>query len=347
LSKKLRVGVIGAGGIARKHVSVLKERDDTEVVSICDVRPDAAAEKAEQFDIPEVYTSYKDLLKKSDIDGVCVCTPNFFHAEPTIAALKAGRHAIVEKPMAMNVKEAKAMVDAAKKSKKVLVAGFQLRYGANAQMIKRAVDDGKLGKILYVRCQAMRRRGVPNWGVFGRKELQGGGPMIDLGVHILECAHYIMGKPEPVAASGSCYTYMGHKQSDTLSRWMNWDHKTYNVEDLAVGMVRFKNGATLVIESSFIAHIKENVFNLQVLGEKGGANYDPPELYTDFAGTMFDLQPNFLGDADMWKVKMGDWVECIKTGRKPMAPGEDGLVVQKMLDGIYTSAEKGTEVAIK
>jgi predicted dehydrogenase len=347
LSKKLKVGVIGAGGIANKHLSVLTERDDTEIVSICDVRPEAAAEKAEKFDIPEVYSSYKDLLKKSDVDGVSVCTPNFFHAEPTIAALKAGKHAIVEKPMAMNVREARAMVNAANKTGKVLVVGFQLRYGPSAQMIKRAIDDGKLGNILYVRCQAMRRRGIPNWGVFGRKELQGGGPMIDLGVHILECAHYVMGKPEPVAASGSCYTYAGDKKSDVLMKWPNWDHETYNVEDLAVGLVRFDNGATLVIESSFVAHIKQNVFNFQVMGEHGGANYEPPELYTDVAGTMFNLEPAFLGENKAWAMKMGDWIDCIRTGRRPMAPGEDGLAVQKMLDGIYTSAEKGKEVRIR
>jgi len=347
VAKTLKVGVVGAGGIAGAHIKQLQTIEDVEVHAICDIREGVAQERAEEFGIPKVFKSYKDLLKLKELDAVSVCTPNFFHAEPTIAALKAGKHVIVEKPMAMNVREAKAMVDAAKKTRKVLVVGFQLRYSPNAQMLKRAVDDGQLGKVLYVRCQALRRRGIPNWGVFGQKELQGGGPMIDIGVHILECAHYVMGKPEPVAACGQCYTYMGNKKSDVLSQWPGWDYKSYNVEDLAVGMVRFKNGATLVIESSFVAHIEKNKFNFHVMGEKGGGSYDPPRLYTDLAGTMFNLEPAFLGKQDAWKVKMGDWVGAIREGRKPMAPGEDGLAVQKMLEGIYKSAERGKEVAIR
>ena len=239
------------------------------------------------------------------------------------------------------------MCDAAKRARKVLVIGFQLRYSPNAQMLKRAVDDGKLGKVLYTRCQAMRRRGIPNWGVFGRKDLQGGGGMIDIGVHILECAHYVMGKPEPVSAMGFCYTYLGNKKSDVLSVWPNWDYKTYDVEDLAIGMIRFKNGSSLVIESSFVAHIEKNVFDFQIMGEKGGGTYDPPRIYTDMAGTMFNLEPAFLDKNKAWELKMQDWVDCIRKGKKPMAPGEDGLAVQKMLEGIYKSAEQGKEVAIR
>lgn len=346
-TRKLKVGVIGAGGIAGAHIKRLQTIEDVEVHAVCDIREGAAKQKADEFNIPQVFKDYKDLLKLKAVKAVSVCTPNFFHAEPTIAALKAGKHVIVEKPMAMNVREAKAMVDAAKKARKVLVVGFQLRYNPNAQMLKRAVDDGKLGKVLYARCQAMRRRGIPNWGVFGRKELQGGGGMIDLGVHILECAHYVMGKPEPITASGQCYTYLGNKKSDVLSVWPGWDYRTYNVEDLAVGMIRFQNGATLVIESSFVAHIEKNVFNFQVMGEKGGGTYDPPRLFTDMAGTMFNLEPAFLGKQEAWDVKMRDWVDAIRTGKKPLAPGEDGLVVQKMLNGIYRSAELGKEVRIR
>ncbi|MFW6158478.1 MAG: Gfo/Idh/MocA family protein [Planctomycetota bacterium] len=342
----LKVGVIGAGGIAGAHIKRLKAMDDVAVSAVCDIREGAARAKAEEFDIPEVFTDYVDLLEQSEVEAVSVCTPNFCHAEPTIAALEAGRHVIVEKPMAMNVPEAQAMVDVADKAGKVLTVGFQLRYSPRAQMLKRAADDGRFGTVLYTRCQAMRRRGIPNWGVFGQKELQGGGPMIDIGVHILECAHYVMGKPAPVAASGQCYTYIGNKESEVLSVWPDWDHESYNVEDLAVGLIRFDNGATLVIESSFAAHIEKNVFTFQVMGEKGGGVYDPPTLYTDLAGTMFNLEPAFLGKDDPWELKMSDWVESIRTGKKPIASGEDGLAVQKMLNGIYASAERGEEIAI-
>ncbi len=351
MSKTLKIGMIGAGGIAGTHIIYLKKIEGVEVNALCDISEKAAKATAEKYQIPNVFSNYKDLLKLKDLDAVSVCTPNYFHAEPTIAALKAGKHVIVEKPMAMNAKEAQAMVQAADEAKKVLVIGFQIRYSPKAQIIKRAIDDGKIGKVLYARCQALRRRGIPNWGVFGQKKLHGGGPMIDIGIHIMEVTHYLMGKPQPIAASGACYTYLGDKKSDVLSALPNWDYKTYTVEDLAVGMVRFKNGATLVVESSFAAHIEKDVFNFTIMGEKGGARLDPLTVFTDTSGTMFNMTPAYIdggNDSDItWNAKMGDWIDCIRTGKKPTAPGEDGLATQKMLDAIYRSAELGKEVTIK
>jgi len=345
-SDTLNIGMIGAGGIAGLHVDCLKKIAGVNVLAACDVAEKSVKNTAEKYDIPHTFTDYKELLKMKELDAVSVCTPNFFHAEPTIAALEAGKHVMVEKPMAMNAKEAQAMVDAAKKAKRLLVIGFQHRYSPSAQTLKRMVNDDRLGKILYVRCQALRRRGIPNWGVFGRKELQGGGPMIDIGVHILETAHYVMGQPRPVAASGQCYTYLGDKKSDVVSQWPNWDFKTYSVEDLAVGMVRFDNGATLVIESSFAAHIEKDLFTFTIMGEKGGACFDPLKVFTDLSGTMVNVEPSYVGSDNMWNLKMRDWVESIRTGKKPTSPGEDGLVVQKMLDGVYKSSEAGKEVRI-
>ena len=347
MSKKVRVGIIGAGSIAGMHITCLKKIPGVEIVAACDIDEKNAESTAELHDIPNVFTDYKKLLRLKEVDAVSVCTPNFFHAEPAIAASRAGKHVMVEKPMAMNAREAQAMVDAAKKARKLLVVGFQYRYAPGTQMLKRAIDDGKFGKVLYARCQAMRRRGIPNWGVFGRKDLQGGGPLIDLGVHIMEAAHYLMGKPQPVAASGNCYTYIGNKKSNVVSSWPNWDHKTYTVEDLAIGMIRFANGATMVVESSFCAHIEKDVFDIDLMGEKGGANWGKPKMFTDQSGTMVDIEPAFLGADSQWDRKMGDWIECIRTGRKPMSPGEDGVAIQKMLDGIYKSAEAGKEVTIK
>ena len=345
--KKVRVGMVGTGGIADMHIACLKKIPGVEIVAACDIKESVAEAAAEKHDIPHVFTDYKKLLKLKEIDAVSVCTPNFFHAEPAIAASRAGKHVIVEKPMAMNAREAQAMVDAAKKARRVLVIGFQFRYAPNTQMLKRAIDDGKFGKVLYVRCQAMRRRGIPNWGVFGRKDLQGGGPLIDIGVHILEVSHYLIGKPQPVAASGNCYTYIGNKKSDVTVPWPNWDHKTYTVEDLAIGMIRFANGATMVVESSFCAHIERGVFDITLMGEKGGGTWEQPKIFTDQSGTMVNLEPSFLESDTQWDQKMTDWIECIRTGRKPVCPGEDGVAVQKMLDGIYKSAEVGKEVAIR
>ena len=177
--KKVRVGFIGSGGIARHHMGLLAKFDDVEIVAASDVSEPALKMVEEQFGIKKTFTDYKEMLKDVKLDAIDVCTPNYLHAQPSIDALNKGLTVIVEKPMAMNAKEAQAMVDAAKKNDQLLVIGFQYRYSSEAQAIKRYIDAGEFGKVLYARCKALRRRGIPNWGVFTRKDLQGGGPWID------------------------------------------------------------------------------------------------------------------------------------------------------------------------
>jgi predicted dehydrogenase len=348
-TKKLRIAFIGAGGIAGAHMSYLSKFDDVELVALADVNEAGMAKHAKTYNVPQTFTDYKEMLAKVQPEAVSVCTPNGLHAPNTIAALNAGANVLVEKPLAMNAKEGQAMLDAAKKNKKKLVIGFQYRYGSNSTYLKKAVDAGSFGKIMYGRCQALRRRGIPNWGVFGRKELQGGGPMIDIGVHILECTHFVMGSPKPVAAFGNTWTYMGNKKSDVASSWPNWDHKTYTVEDLAVGQIRFENGAILTIESSFVAHIEKDVFNFSIMGEKAGGTWDPPTMYKDDGGYMVNQSPAFTapsGFGDHFQAKMRNFVDHVLYNKPTLAPAEHGLMVQKMLDGIYASAAKGKEVDI-
>jgi predicted dehydrogenase len=348
VSKPFKIGFIGAGGIARHQMGLIKKIEGAEVVAAADIHEPTLARAREMYQIPSLYTDYHEMLREeNDIEAVSVCTPNGLHAENTIAALEAGKHVMVEKPMAMNAREAQKMIDAAKRSGKELVIGFQYRFGASSELLRQQVVAGELGNILYVRCQAMRRRGIPNWGVFGRRDLQGGGPMIDIGVHIIECAHYIMGSPRPVAATGNTWTYHGNKPSDVRSQWPNWDYTTYDVEDLAVGMIRFENGAMLTIEASFVAHIEKDVFNMQILGEKGGAVWDPPQIYKDHAGYMMNSNPGFLPQIDHFLMKMKHFVEVCQGKRANEAPGEHGLMVQKILDGVYASAAAGHEVNIE
>ena len=349
-SKKLRYAFIGAGGIAGAHMRYLKEMDDVELVAMADISKKSMEGKAEQFGIDGVYTDYKKMLAEVKPDAVSVCTPNGAHAEGSIAASNAGAHVMVEKPMAMSAAEAQKMIAAAKKKRRKLVIGFQYRFDPKTKFIKDAVDAGRMGKVVYGRIQALRRRGIPNWGVFGRKDLQGGGPLIDIGVHALEMTHYAMGSPKPVSAVGSTFTYLGDKKSDVVSQWPNWDYKSYTVEDLAVGQIRFDNGAVLSIEASFAAHIEKNVWNFTIMGEKAGASWDPPQLYTDDGGYMMNAEPNWLPSgpaADVFSAKMRNFVEHCLYGADTLAPAEHGLMVQKMLDGIYASAEKGAEVKIK
>jgi len=242
------------------------------------------------------------------------------------------------------------MIDAARKNRRKLAVGFQYRFHPNTEALLRARDDKRFGNIQFVKCQALRRRGIPNWGVFGQKRLQGGGPMIDIGVHVIEMAHYVMGSPKPVAAAANIWTYLGNKKSDVVCMWPNWDYKTYTVEDLAIGQIRFEDGSIMQIEASFAAHVKEDVWNFTLVGDKGGCQWDPPMVFTDRAGTMVNESPAYVGArsdfAYLFERKLADWVEACLRGTPLRAPGEAGLAIQKILDGVYRSAAAGKEVAI-
>jgi len=349
--KKFRVAFIGCGGISHVHAEALKEMPDVEIVAGVDILPERLKAFQDRWGVTKLYKDWKKMLKEVKPDGVSVCTPNGVHAAPAIDAANAGCHVISEKPMAMNPAECEKMIAAAKKNRRKLAIGFQYRYHPNTQFLKRARDNGEFGDIMFVKCQALRRRGIPNWGVFGQKKLQGGGPMIDIGVHVIEMAHYFMGSPKPVAASGNTWTYMGNKPSKVVSSWPNWDYKTYTVEDLAIGQIRFDNGALLQIEASFVAHIEKDVWNFNFMGTKGGGQWDPPMLFADHHDTMINSSPSYVGDqtsfAALFKIKLRNWVNACTKNTPLEAPGEAGLAVQKMLDGVYRSAAAGKEVVIK
>lgn len=350
--KKFRIAFVGCGGIAQTHAAAMKNMPDVEIVAGCDIEQYRLDNFGAKWGVTKLYQDWKKMLKEVQPDGVSVCTPNGLHAAPTIDALNSGAHVIVEKPMAMTPAECQRMIDAAKKNKKKLTIGFQYRYHPNTQFLKRAADEGQFGDIMFARVQALRRRGIPNWGVFGQKKLQGGGPMIDIGVHGIEMCHYVMGSPKPVAATGNTWTYFGNKPSNVVSQWPNWDYKTYTVEDLAIGHIRFENGAILHIEASFVAHIAQDVWNFELMGTKGGARWDPPGIFRDVAGTMVNCTPGFLPQegsfGGLFFTKIRNWVDAATKGTEQAAPGEAGLMVQKMLDGVYRSAEAGgKEVSIK
>lgn len=347
-SKPFRVGFIGAGGIAHTHAKNLKLVEGVTLVAAADVSEAGLEKFKKEQGVERTYKTYAEMLEKEkgNLDAVCVCTPNGFHAENSMAALKAGLHVLVEKPMAMTSKECREMNAAAQKAGKVLSVGFQWRFSPKTALIKKQADDGVFGNILYVRVQAMRRRGIPNWGVFGRKDLQGGGPMIDIGVHVSEMAHYVMGSPKPVTATGQTWTYLGNKPGEALNQWPNWDHKTYTVEDLAVGMVRFENGAMMTIESSFCAHIEKDLWTFQIMGEKGGCTFDPLQVFKDEHGYMWNETPGYVPNTDHFAIKMKHFVEVCRDGVPNQSSGEAGLMVQQILDGIYLSSEKHREVRI-
>ena len=353
---KLRVAIIGCGGISNTHMAAYKAIPEVELVGFCDINPDRLKEYQEKYGVkPEqCFEKWDDLFKVIKPDAVDICTPNGVHCPAALAAAKAGCHIMVEKPMAMSPAECEQMIAAAKAANVKLAVGFQHRYNSKTDYLVQARDEGQFGNLMFVKCQALRRRGIPNWGVFGQKELQGGGPMIDIGVHVVEMAHYFMGSPKPVAATGNCWTYIGDKPSEVMSMWPNWDYKTYTVEDLAIGHIRFDNGMIMQIESSFAAHIDKDEWRFIAMGDKGGCCWDPLQIFTDKSGAMVHITPDYVAPdwnknwTYLFERKLQNWVDGILKGTPLRASGEEGLAVQKILDGIYRSAAAGgKDVPIK
>lgn len=356
--KKLRVAIVGCGGIFHAHMEAYKAIPEVELVGFCDIDPNKLIEAQTKWGAKKenCFLKWSDMFAKIKPDAVDICTPNGVHMAPAIDAANAGCHVMVEKPMAMNAAECEKMIAAAKKNNVRLAVGFQHRYNSKTDYLMNAKQNGKFGNVMYVKCQALRRRGIPNWGVFGQKALQGGGPMIDIGVHVIEMAHFFMGSPKPVAVTGNCWTYMGNKPSEigTNCSWPNWDYKTYTVEDLAVGHVRFDNGMVMQIESSFAAHIDKDEWRFTAFGDKGGCCWDPLEIYTDMDGAMVHVKPDCIVPnwnsswIYLFSRKLQNWVDGCLKGTPLRASGEAGLAVQKILDGVYASAENGgKEILLK
>lgn len=346
MSSNLRLGFIGCGGIAQRQLASVQKLPGVEVVAVSDLREESIEAFRQKTPEAKAFLDWRALVHYKDLDAVSVCTPNHLHREQSILALQYGKHVLVEKPMAMNVGEAIEMEEASKKAKRVLQIGFQERFSPAARLLKKQAENGFFGDILHVRVLALRRRGIPNWGVYGQMKAQGGGPLIDFGIHWLEMAHYLMGNPEPVTASGTTFRYFGTLKSSTISRWPNWDNETYDVEDMAVGFLRFANGATLSIETSFVAQIEKDISQVQIMGSKGGAITEPLLLFSDFNDYMMTMSPQYMLQEPGFDAKMRHFIECARDGIKCEAPAKDGVAVQKMIEGLYKSANEKKEVAL-
>ncbi len=344
--EKLKVGFIGSGAIAQgQHMPAFAKLDNVEIAAVCDANEDSAKEAAKKFNVPHVFTDYKSMLKLNGLDVIDICTPNYLHKQPAIDALESGRHVIVEKPIAMNAVEGAEMVEAAKKAGKKLCVIQNMRFVASSQCLKRFVDAGDMGEMYFAKVTAIRRRGIPGWGVFTQKDKQGGGPLIDIGVHMLDLCLWLMGHPKPISASGQCYTKFGTREG-LVGLFGQWDPKIFTVEDFAVGFVRFENGATLVLESSFAANIERDVMSVQILGTEGGFESNPLRIYREERKTLVDLTPVFLPNVNGHEAEIRQFVDAIVNDTEVPVPGEQALMTTKILDAIYQSSEVGREVEI-
>lgn len=359
IMNKVRVGVIGCGGIAfGKHLPALAKLAQVDIVALCDIEEDKAAKAAAEYGAEgaKVYTDYRKLLEDKTIDVVHVCTPNDSHAEISIAAMEAGKHVMCEKPMAKTSEEARQMVEAAKRTGKKLTIGYQNRFRADSMYLKQFCEDGGLGEIYYAKAHAIRRRAVPTWGVFLDEEKQGGGPLIDIGTHALDLTLWMMNNYKPKTVLGTVYHKLGHREN-AANAFGPWDPKKFTVEDSAFGFITMEDGSSIMLESSWALntlHVGEAMTTLhgteagadmweglRINGESYGRLY-VNKIETDLGGVaFFEGQRESEGDRE---TRM--WIESVMNDTEPLVLPEQAFVVTQILEAIYESAKTGKAITL-
>lgn len=351
--EKLRLGIIGCGGIANnKHLPSIKLTEMADVVAFCDIIEEKAVKTAEKFGCEgaKVFTDYHDLLKL-DLDAVYVCTPNRSHSFITVDALRSGKHVMCEKPMAINYAEAKKMLDAARETGKLLTIGYQNRYRPDSKYLKAACEDGELGEIYHAKANAIRRRAVPTWGVFLNEFEQGGGPLIDIGTHALDLTLWMMNNYKPKYAVGTTYHKLNN-DTQTANAWGDWNPKDFTVEDSAFGFIVMENGACIQLGASWALNtldVEEATTTL--CGTKGGADmHDGLRLNGVRHGRQYTTQPVLSKGSVAFYDGTGDspqlteqqvFLKAVRGEGKLTVLPEQAIVVTQILEAIYESAKSG------
>lgn len=344
-SERVRVGIVGVG-IGSHHAAGYSKLPNVEIAAFCDIDSERAQRAADRFGVKRIFTDYEAMLSEEKLDAVSVCTPNALHAPVAIAALKAGCHVLCEKPLSVNAEEGAKIVEAARKAKGKFMIGMNNRFRGDTQVLRKYIDAGELGDIYYARCGWVRRNGIPGMGSwFTRKDMSGGGPLVDIGVHALDVTLYLMGNPKPVSAFGATFAKFGPFGKGTGQWGVPERGGAFTVEDLACGQVRFSNGAALVLEASWAQHCAGEKLYSEVYGDKGGATLEPLRIYTEAHGRPVDITPSFPSVGGH-EAEIAHFVECIVNNRQPLATAEQALDVMKILDGIYRSAETGESVPL-
>lgn len=356
--EKLRIGVIGLGWPGQRHLEGYTKRDDVEVVALSDVNTAAAENAKEQFGVSsaEVWGNYEEMLAKASVDAVSVCTPNFLHAPIAVAALGAGKHVLLEKPLAHTLDEGERIARAVADSGKTLMMAFNNRHRLDSRLLKARIEQGELGEIYYAKSGWLRRDWNPSVrGWFTKKELSGGGPLIDLGVHMLDLALWFMGNPRPVSVSGSVYRELAGNLGPEMGE--------VDIEDLAAAFVKLEGGRTVVVDASWVSFIEHpDYVYTQLFGTKGGAKIErAPQreelsIYGREDGIYTVESPRFdaysqarnpsFHTHESFAHEVGEFVDAVKEGRTPDSPVEHGLDILRVLDAIYRSAESGREIQL-
>ncbi|RJX39452.1 gfo/Idh/MocA family oxidoreductase [Paenibacillus pinisoli] len=350
-NRNLSIGIIGAGAIGGVHMDTLAKVEGANVTAVADAHLQMAQQRAGQYGIAAVYTDPWALLADESVDVVVIAVPNQFHAPYAIEALKRGKHVLLEKPMAIDSASARSIADEAERSGKVLMIAHQMRWKGLSRAVKEMISRGDLGRIYLAKTGWLRKKGIPGWGSwFTRKEAAGGGPLIDIGVHMLDLSLYLMGNPQPQSVYGSTYAEFGPNR-EGIGSWGTPDwNGYYNVEDLASALIKLDNGATLSLDVSWAAHaagLPEEPF-LHLMGTKGGISIigERGTYITHRSNEVAESEiAPYAGEED--RVLMARcFVECVHEGRQPDAGAMAGYTTSRILDAIYESSRTGHEIKL-
>ncbi|HEY5223856.1 MAG TPA: Gfo/Idh/MocA family oxidoreductase [Microbacteriaceae bacterium] len=350
---RVRIGVIGTGSIAQFHLDAYTKNPEVELIAVSDINLDRARSVAEKYGARHAYSDPNELLADPDVDGVSICTWNDSHAQWAIAAIAAGKHVLVEKPMSRTYAEAAEVQKVVEASDRILQVGFVRRHSPNAQVLKTFIDNGDLGDIYYAKASLIRRVGNPG-GWFADKAISGGGPLIDVGVHVVDLCWYLMGSPRAVAVSANSYRHLGNRANiTTMPRYLvsDYDPSTNSVEDMVNALVRFDNGASMLVEASYSLHATKDSIGVSVFGDKGGADLEPRlEIATEKYGSVVNVIPQISSSAFElergFANEIGNFIDAIQGKVQSIAPASHGAEITKILENMYASADAGREILL-
>ena len=353
---KIKVAVVGTGNICRgAHMPVYMKRDDVEVIACADIDFPKAQKFAEDFGIPAAYASVEELLANCKPDYVDVCTWPAAHAPVAIAAANAGCHVMCEKPICHDLADALALKEAVVRNGVKFMLAVPLRYDFPAVHVRKLVDEGVLGEVYYGKTAYVRQRGIPG-GWFSCSKYAGGGPIIDIGVHRIDLAWYMMGCPKPTSVLASAVYKIGDYRDEPkvdpvtgkVSANNEWsgaavpDYK-FDVEDSASGVFRFENGAQLIFETSWSFNGPDNN-STQIAGDKAGITLEPLTLYRADGAKLVTEPIEDVKGGDFFANEIDHFIDCIRNDKTPSSDIEQAVQLQMMLMGIYQSSKEGREI---
>ena len=348
----LKVGIIGAGAIADKHLEAYAKNQHVQVVAIADINVKRAEQKAQTFNIPNYYSDYKEILKDKAIDAVSIVTPTFTHSNIVIEALKAGKQVLCEKPPALSVKETEAMVNTAQETGNLLMFALVCRFKQQTKLMKEHITSGNMGKILHAEVVRLRRYQVVG-GWFMDKTKSGGGPLMDSGIHQIDEAMYLMGYPKVKQVVG----FVTDANNDLIGKikgtdggavWTSADANIDNctIESMASGYVTLDNGACLYVKVGYIAYAVSHGVFVELIGTEGGVKIENNQisLLSNMSNYMSETKPVIEDYVNPYDGEVNHFVDCCINHTDCICEGWQAIELMKIIEGIYKSAESGMPV---